>query len=107
MHSDIGFIILGELLSNIAGQPLDIFAWRQIFAPLRMTRTRFNPPTEWKDDIPPTEDGRSFLGRVMQGEVNDENANVMGGVAGHAGIFAPATDLARFAECMLRGGDPS
>ncbi len=105
-YSDIGFIVLGQLLSSLAGQPLDIFAWREIFAPLRMTRTRFNPPVEWKDDIPPTEDERSFFGRVMQGEVNDENANVMGGVAGHAGIFAPATDLARFAECMLRGGSP-
>jgi serine-type D-Ala-D-Ala carboxypeptidase len=105
-YSDIGFIVLGEILSNIAGQPLDIFAWREIFAPLRMTRSRFNPPGEWKDDIPPTEDERSFFGRVMQGEVNDENANVMGGIAGHAGIFAPATDLARFAECMLRGGAP-
>ena len=105
-YSDIGFIVLGELLASIAREPLEIFTWRQIFAPLRMTRTRFNPPDEWKHDIPPTEDERSFFGRVMQGEVNDENANVMGGVAGHAGIFAPATDIARLAECMLRGGSP-
>ena len=105
-YSDIGFIVLGEILTSIAGQPLDIFSWREIFSPLRMTRTRFNPPEEWRNDIPPTEDERSFLGRVVQGEVNDENASVMGGVAGHAGIFAPATDIARFAECMLRGGAP-
>lgn len=105
-YSDIGFIVLGELLATVAGQPLDIFAWREIFAPLRMTRTRFNPPEEWGHDIPPTENERSFFGHVMQGEVNDENAHVMGGVAGHAGIFAPAADIARFAECMLRGGSP-
>ena len=105
-YSDIGFIVLGEALTRIAGVPLDVFAQREIFAPLGMTRTCFNPPPEWKPEIPPTEDEGGFLGRVMQGEVNDENANVMGGVAGHAGVFAPATDVARFAECMLRGGSP-
>jgi CubicO group peptidase (beta-lactamase class C family) len=71
-----------------------------------MTRTLFRPSPEWKPEIPPTEDQRSFYGRVMQGEVNDENAVAMGGVAGHAGVFASATDMARFAECMLRGGAP-
>ncbi len=105
-YSDIGFIVLGELLTIVAAQPLDIFGWREIFAPLQMPRTRFNPPEEWRHEIPPTEDERSFLGRVVQGEVNDENASVMGGVAGHAGIFSPATDISRFAECMLRGGSP-
>ena len=78
----------------------------EIFAPLGMSRTCFNPPAEWKSEIPPTEDDRTFRHRVIQGEVNDENAWVMGGVAGHAGLFAPATDVARFAECMLRGGSP-
>ena len=105
-YSDIGFILLGEALTRIAGVPLDEFAQREIFAPLGMTRTCFNPPAEWKMEIPPTEDEGSFFGRVMQGEVNDENTNVMGGVAGHAGVFAPATDVARFAECMLRTGSP-
>lgn len=105
-YSDIGFILLGEALSRIAGMPLDEFALREIFTPLGMTRTCFNPPAETKLEIPPTEDEGSFLGRVMQGEVNDENANAMGGVGGQAGVFAPATDIARFAECMLRGGAP-
>lgn len=105
-YSDIGFILLGEALGKIAGEPLDTFAQREIFNPLGMMRTRFNPPPEWKQEIPPTEDEGGFLGRVMQGEVNDENANVMGGVAGHAGVFGSATDIARFAECMLRGGAP-
>jgi CubicO group peptidase (beta-lactamase class C family) len=105
-YSDIGFIILGEALAHKAGEALDVFAQREIFAPLGMTRTCFNPPAEWKLEIPPTEDARSFFGRVMQGEVNDENAVAMGGVAGHAGVFASAPDAARFAECMLRGGAP-
>ena len=105
-YSDVGFILLGEVLARQAGLALDLFARQEIFTPLGMTHTRFNPPPEWKDQIPPTEDDRTFRKRVIQGEVNDENASVMGGVAGHAGVFAPAADIARFAECMLRGGAP-
>ena len=105
-YSDIGFILLGEILARLSGAPLDVFAMQEIFVPLRMSHTRFNPPAELISDIPPTEDDRTFRKRVIQGEVNDENAWVMGGVAGHAGLFAPATDIARFAECMLRGGSP-
>ena len=105
-YSDIGFMLLGEALVKKAGAPLDQFAQREIFAPLGMTRARFNPPPEWKPEIPPTEDDRRCRHTIIQGDVNDENAFVMGGVAGHAGLFAPATDLARFAECMLRGGSP-
>jgi len=105
-YSDIGFILLGEVLARKTDLPLDLFARQEIFTPLGMTHTRFNPPPEWKVQIPPTEDDRTFRQRVIQGEVNDENAYVMGGVAGHAGVFASATDVARFAECMLRGGTP-
>ena len=105
-YSDIGFIILGELLARKAGLALDSFALQEIFTPLGMRQTRFQPPEQWKAEIPPTEDDRKFRKRVIQGEVNDENAYVMGGVAGHAGLFAPAGDVARFAECMLRGGSP-
>jgi serine-type D-Ala-D-Ala carboxypeptidase len=105
-YSDIGFILLGEVLERKAELPLDLLADQEILTPLGMTRTRFNPPPEWRPEIPPTEDDRKFRHRVIQGEVNDENAYVMGGVAGHAGAFAPATDIARFAECMLRAGAP-
>jgi len=105
-YSDIGFILLGEALSAKAGLPLEPFARQEIFAPLDMTHTGFNPALQLKTEIPPTEDDQRFRKRVIQGEVNDENAYVMGGVAGHAGLFAPATDIARFAECMLRGGAP-
>jgi serine-type D-Ala-D-Ala carboxypeptidase len=105
-YSDVGFILLGEVLSRQAGVALDLFARQEIFTPIGMTHTRFNPPAEWKSSIPPTEDDRTFRKRIIQGEVNDENASVMDGVAGHAGVFAPAIDIARFAECMLRGGAP-
>jgi CubicO group peptidase (beta-lactamase class C family) len=105
-YSDIGFLVVSEALATLAGEPLDVFTQKEIFARLRMARTCFNPPAEWKSAIPPTEDDRTFRRRVIQGEVNDENASVMGGVAGHAGLFAPAIDVARFAECMLRGGVP-
>ncbi len=105
-YSDIGFILLGEVLAKQAGLELDEFARQEIFTPLGMSHTRFIPPAEWKPTIPPTEDDQKFRKRIIQGEVNDENAFAMGGVAGHAGVFAPATDLAIFAECMLRRGAP-
>ena len=105
-YSDVGFILLGEVLARQAGLGLDQFAQQEIFVPLGMAHTRFNPPAEWKSQIPSTEEDRTFRKRILQGEVNDENAFVMGGVAGHAGVFAPAIDIARFAECMLRGGAP-
>lgn len=105
-YSDIGFIVLGELLARAAGEPIDKFCAREIFEPLGMKMTRFNPPPEWKTLIPPTADDRAFRHRVIQGEVHDENASAMGGVAGHAGLFAPALDVARFAHCMLQGGPP-
>jgi CubicO group peptidase (beta-lactamase class C family) len=105
-YSDIGFILLGEILERISGKSLESFCYREVFAPLVMTQTIFNPFMDRKRAIPPTEDDRTFRHRIIQGEVNDENAFVMGGIAGHAGLFAPATDVARFAECMLRGGSP-
>ena len=106
-YSDIGFILLGEILARLAGTPLDTFLAKELFAPLGMTRTCFNPSAEWKAAIPPTEDDRTFRRRVLQGEVNDENAWVMSGVSGHAGLFSCAADVARFAACMLRGGRPA
>lgn len=104
-YSDIGFIILGEILSKLARQPLDRFCTEQIFKPLRMSFTGYRPPKEWHPHIPPTAEG-DFRGKTIQGEVNDENAWVMGGVAGHAGVFSNINDLAQFALCMLRLGSP-
>jgi CubicO group peptidase (beta-lactamase class C family) len=104
-YSDIGFIILGTALERLADESLDRFSQREIFAPLAMTHTTFNPPLEIRAKIPPTADDQTFRRRIIQGEVQDENASVLGGVAPHAGLFSTAEDLARFAQAMLnRGG---
>ncbi|HEX6494913.1 MAG TPA: serine hydrolase domain-containing protein [Acidobacteriaceae bacterium] len=103
-YSDIGFMILGHMIEKIAGERLDSFCQREIFAPLGMSTTRFCPDRGQHASIPPTEEDRSFRHRVIQGEVNDENASVMGGVAGHAGLFSNAQDVLRFARCILENG---
>ena len=105
-YSDIGFIILGELLSRTAGEPLDSFCRKQIFKPLGMRNTTYNPPLTWKPHIPPTVDDLSFRKRIVRGEVHDENASILRGVSGHAGLFAPAYDVAQFAHFILSGGTP-
>jgi CubicO group peptidase (beta-lactamase class C family) len=105
-YSDIGFILLGQALEKLSGEPLDQFCQREIFAKLNLASTCFNPPPSLKLAIPPTEDDRTFRHRLIQGEVNDENASVMGGVAGHAGCFSTALDVSVFAQCMLLGGSP-
>jgi serine-type D-Ala-D-Ala carboxypeptidase len=103
-YSDIGFIILGVALERIADETLDRFCQREVFGPLGMARTTYNPPTSWRDSILPTADDRDFRNRIIQGEVQDENASVLGGVAGHAGLFATAQDLATFSYAILHGG---
>ena len=105
-YSDIGFIILGVVLERLADESLDVFCQREIFGPLGMTHTTFNPAHALKDSIPPTADDRTFRHRIVQGEVQDENASVLGGIAGHAGLFSTAEDLAIFAHAMLNGGYP-
>jgi CubicO group peptidase (beta-lactamase class C family) len=105
-YSDIGFILLGKAIQKLSGQMLDQFCQAEIFAKLSLAHTTFNPPANLKLLIPPTEDDRTFRHRLIQGEVNDENASVLGGVAGHAGCFASALDVSIFAHCLLQGGTP-
>ena len=105
-YSDIGFILLGIALERMADESLDRFCQREVFAPLGMTGTTFNPPIEIRGDIPPTVDDQTFRRRIIQGEVQDENASVLGGVAAHAGLFSTAADLARFAHAMVNAGRP-
>ena len=105
-YSDIGFIVLGVALERIADEPLDSFCQREIFGPLGLTHTTFNPAPELRALIPPTADDQTFRHRIVQGEVQDENASVMGGVAGHAGLFSTAQDLAIFVHILLQGGGP-
>jgi CubicO group peptidase (beta-lactamase class C family) len=105
-YSDIDFIILGVALERLADESLDAFCQREIFGPLGMTHTTFKPANTLKNSIPPTADDRTFRHRIIQGEVQDENASVLGGIAGHAGLFSTAEDLAIFAHAMLNGGHP-
>jgi serine-type D-Ala-D-Ala carboxypeptidase len=105
-YSDIGFIIQGAALERIAEESLDRFCQHEIFGPLSMTHTAFNPPSAWQASIAPTANDQSFRHRIIQGEVQDENASVLGGVAGHAGVFASAENLATFAHTMLSRGRP-
>jgi CubicO group peptidase (beta-lactamase class C family) len=105
-YSDIGFILLGIALERLVAEKLDAFCQREVFGPLVMARTAFNPPAVQRRHIPPTANDVSFRQRIIQGEVQDENASVLGGVAGHAGLFSDATDLAIFALAMLNGGPP-
>ena len=105
-YSDIGFIILGIALERLADEALDAFCQREVFGPLGMASTTFNPAAAMKDTIPPTADDQSFRRRIIQGEVQDENASVLGGVAAHAGLFSTAGDLALFSHALLNGGHP-
>ncbi|HWF08605.1 MAG TPA: serine hydrolase domain-containing protein [Bryobacteraceae bacterium] len=103
-YSDIGFILLGHLVERLTSERLDSYCGREIFEPLGMSTTRYCPGREMCTSIPPTEDDRSFRHRIIQCEVHDENASVMDGVAGHAGLFSNAVDPLRVARCMLDGG---
>jgi CubicO group peptidase (beta-lactamase class C family) len=103
VYSDIGFILLGLALEKIAGEPLDIFCAREIFQPLSMTNTLWAPPPPIRGSIPPTQN----TPHLIQGTVRDENAALLGGVTGHAGLFSSVLDLLRFAECILNHGGTS
>jgi CubicO group peptidase (beta-lactamase class C family) len=100
-YSDPGFILLGKALEVIMGESLASWARREIFHPLELEATGFNPGRYLTASIPPTEEDLAFRGRVIQGEVQDENAWVLHGVAGHAGLFSNVPDLLRFAHEIL------
>ncbi|MFE7002287.1 serine hydrolase [Streptomyces griseus] len=108
LYSDLNLISLQLILEKITGRPLDVLLRDEITAPLGMHRTRYNPPASWKPKIAATEDARppwSGLDRgLVWGEVHDENAYGFGGVAGHAGVFSCAWDLAVLARTLLNGG---
>ncbi|KIF66626.1 beta-lactamase [Streptomyces sp. AcH 505] len=108
LYSDLNMISLQLVLERITGRTLDTLVRDEITAPLGMRRTRYNPPASWKPKIAATEDARapwSALDRgLVWGEVHDENAYAFGGVAGHAGVFSCAWDLAVLARTLLNGG---
>lgn len=102
VYSDIGAITLATILERISGTRLDRLFDRDVARPLGLTRTRFLPPKSWRRVIPPTEFD-PWRGRMLHGEVHDENAGRLDGVSGHAGLFATAEDLLRFGEWALAG----
>jgi CubicO group peptidase (beta-lactamase class C family) len=115
-YSDLGYIALGEIIRAVAGKTLDVFAREHIFAPLDMTETSFLPSAKLVTRIAPTETRRNTLkylkgqastaalDQMLRGEVHDPTAWRMGGVAGHAGLFSSAYDVAVFAQMLLEGG---
>jgi len=106
LYSDLGAIVLTQILEAVTGEPLDRWLTRRVFEPLGMRATRFLPPAEAGVRIAPTELD-PWRGRVLQGEVHDENAWWLGGVSGHAGLFSNAADLLTFGEWLLQGLAPS
>jgi CubicO group peptidase (beta-lactamase class C family) len=101
VYSDVGYIVLGELVERISGVPLDSFARKNLFNPLGMKETTFRPDDKLADRAAPTQERD---GHWMKGEVHDPRAHALGGVAGHAGLFSTADDLAIYVRMLLRGG---
>jgi uncharacterized protein YbbC (DUF1343 family)/CubicO group peptidase (beta-lactamase class C family) len=102
LYSDINFETLGFLVEKVTGKPLNDYAAETIFAPLGMKATRFLPPAAWSPRLAPTQYDEQ--GKMLRGVVHDPTARRMGGVAGHAGLFSTADDLALFAQEMLHPG---
>jgi len=102
VYSDINFEMLGALVERLSGESLDDYATKHIFEPLGMKETRFLPPKSWDARMAPTEEDENH--HMLRGVVHDPTARRMGGVAGHAGLFSTAHDLAIFAQALLDGG---
>jgi uncharacterized protein YbbC (DUF1343 family)/CubicO group peptidase (beta-lactamase class C family) len=100
-YSDVGFILLGEVVRRVSGQPLDRYLERTVFQPLGLRDTMFKPDPKLRDRIAPTEWAN---GRMLLGEVHDPRARQLGGVAGHAGMFSTAADLGRICRMLVAGG---
>ena len=104
IYSDLGADVLGLLVEAVSGEPLDKFLTRRVFDPLGMNETMYRPSDSLRYRIAPTE-VTPPRGYPLRGEVHDENAYALGGVAGHAGLFSTAADLSVFAQMMLNGGE--
>lgn len=102
IYSDLGFILLGKLIEDVSGEPLDRFVRSRVFFPLKMVETGFSPPPGERHQIAPT--GKGVDGNFLRGRVHDPLASTMGGVAGHAGLFSNARDLSRYCRMLLNDG---
>ena len=104
VYSDLGIILMAEIIQRLTGKPLDQLANEYIFGPLGMRHSMYKPPQNIWAGIAPTEFDGQLRHRLVQGEVHDENAYAIGGVSGHAGVFSTAPDLAAFCQMLLNGG---
>ncbi len=104
-YSDMGFLILGKILETIGKQRLDHLVKQHILEPLKMTDTWYCPPPHLKHRIAPTENGTNLRDHLVRGEVHDENAAAMGGIAPHAGLFSTAHDLSKCLLAWLGAGN--
>ena len=104
IYSDLGIILMAEIIERLTGRTLDDLAKSYIFLPLGMKDTMYRPPKKLWPQIAPTEIDNNLRHRLVQGEVHDENAFAIGGVSGHAGVFSTAPDLAAFCQMLLNGG---
>ena len=105
VYSDIGVMTVALIVEQITGQRLDGFLEERVFGPLGMRDTGFLPSADLMARIAPTEMDTTWRGELVRGRVHDENADAYGGVAGHAGLFSTVSDLAVFADLLLRGGE--
>ena len=104
VYSDLGIILMAEIIERLTGKPLDALARENIFGPLAMSNSMYKPAKKLWPAIAPTEIDNQYRHHLIQGEVHDENAAAIGGVSGHAGVFSTAPDLANFCQMLLDGG---
>ncbi|MCK6603470.1 MAG: serine hydrolase [Ignavibacteriaceae bacterium] len=104
VYSDLGVILLGKIIERISGKTLDAFVTDEVFKPLGMSRTFYNPASDYLPDIAPTEQDNYWRMRLVRGTVHDEAAAMLNGVAGHAGLFSDAADLSKFMKFLADGG---
>ena len=104
VYSDLGIITLGKIIEKVTGKSLDIFCKDEIFNPLNMNSTFFNPNDSLKKLCAPTEIDNYWRMKTLQGEVHDETSAMLNGVAGHAGLFSTADDIAKLMSVLLNKG---
>ncbi len=104
LYSDLGVILMGHILEKIVHKPLDQLVQERIYTPLSMEETQYVPARRVWENIVPTEYDRNYRNKQIRGQVHDENAAVLGGVAGHAGLFSTIDDMGRYAQMYLSNG---
>jgi CubicO group peptidase (beta-lactamase class C family) len=104
VYSDLGIITLGKIIEKVTEKKLDVFCKEEIFTPLRMNSTFYNPPDSIKKYCAPTEVDNYWRNKTLQGEVHDETSAMLNGVTGHAGLFSTASDIAKLMVVLLNKG---